>query len=88
MQHAIEARPAEPVPLEIRNAPTRLMKDVGYGEGYVYAPDTEEGIGGLDCLPEGLRGTRFYHPTGAGFESELQERLRALFELRRSLDRD
>ena len=82
---AIENRPAEPVPLEIRNAPTRLMKDVGYGENYVYAPATEEGLGGLECLPEGLRGSRFYEPRGEGFEEELKERLGRIEELRRKL---
>jgi len=63
------------VPKVIRNAPTRLMKGVGYGQGYVYAPDTEEGVGGLDCLPESLAGTRFYEPKGEGFEGELKARL-------------
>jgi putative ATPase len=64
-----------PVPLEIRNAPTRLMGDLGYGRGYVYAPDTDEGVGGLECLPNALRGTRFYEPKGEGFETELRARL-------------
>jgi len=74
-RRTVEERPADPVPLVIRNAPTRLMKQVGYGAGYVYAPDTEEGVGGLDCLPESLQGTRFYEPKGEGFEKELKERL-------------
>jgi putative ATPase len=74
-RRTVEERPADPVPLVIRNAPTRLMKQVGYGAGYVYAPDTEEGVGGLDCLPESLQGTRFYEPKGEGFEAELKERL-------------
>jgi putative ATPase len=75
VRKAIEESPAEPVPLEIRNAPTRLMGDLGYGRGYVYAPDTDEGVGGLECLPNALRGTRFYEPKGEGFESELRARL-------------
>ncbi len=74
-RRTVEERPADPVPLAIRNAPTRLMKQVGYGAGYVYAPDTEEGVGGLDCLPESLQGTRFYEPKGEGFEADLKERL-------------
>jgi len=74
-RRTVEERPADPVPLVIRNAPTSLMKQVGYGAGYVYAPDTEEGVGGLDCLPESLQGTRFYEPKGEGFEAELKERL-------------
>ena len=59
-RRTVEERPADPVPLAIRNAPTRLMKNAGYGAGYVYAPHTEEGVGGLDCLPDSLQGTRFY----------------------------
>ncbi|HEX9942877.1 MAG TPA: replication-associated recombination protein A [Thermoanaerobaculia bacterium] len=74
-RRTVEERPADPVPMAIRNAPTRLMKDVGYGAGYVYAPHTEEGVGGIDCLPESLQGTRFYDPKGEGFEVELRERL-------------
>jgi putative ATPase len=85
VKDAIENRPAEPVPMEIRNAPTSLMKNVGYGRNYVYAPATNEGLGGLECLPEGLRGTRFYEPRGEGFEAELAERLGRIEELRRKL---
>jgi putative ATPase len=54
-RRAIAERPAEPVPLAIRNAPTRLMKGLGYGRDYVYAPETAEGVGGLECLPESVR---------------------------------
>ena len=68
--------------MAIRNAPTRLMSGLGYGRGYVYAPDTDEGVGGLDCLPEALQGTRFYQPEGAGFEAELKARLERFGRLR------
>jgi putative ATPase len=78
----VEERPADPVPPVIRNAPTRLMRNLGYGRGYVYAPDTEEGVGGLDCLPEALAGTRFYAPKGEGFEAELRARLERFAGLR------
>jgi putative ATPase len=81
-RRTVEERPADPVPMSIRNAPTRLMDDLGYGAGYVYAPDTEEGVGGLDCLPETLRGTTFYHPSAHGFEAELADRLARFDELR------
>lgn len=64
--------------------PTALMKDLGYGAGYVYAHDTAEGLGGLDCLPEGLRDLRLYEPSDRGFEAEIQERLRELEKLRRA----
>ncbi len=80
----IEKRPADPVPKVIRNRPTRLMKDEGYGRGYVYAHDTDEGVGGLDCLPEALGGTRFYEPRGEGFERELVLRLEKFSRLRAS----
>ena len=74
-RRTVEERPADPVPMAIRNAPTRLMKETGYGAGYVYAHDTEEGVGGIECLPESLRGTRFYRPVERGFEREMVKRL-------------
>ncbi|HVF62095.1 MAG TPA: replication-associated recombination protein A [Thermoanaerobaculia bacterium] len=81
-RRTVEERPANPVPMSIRNAPTRLMKGLGYGAGYVYAHDTDEGVGGLDCLPDSLQGTRFYQPTNRGFEAELGKRLAAFQALR------
>ncbi len=81
-RRTVEERPADPVPPALRNAPTRLMKQIGYGAGYVYAPDTEEGVGGLDCLPESLQGTRFYEPKGEGFEAKLKVRLEGWREAR------
>jgi putative ATPase len=81
-RRTVEERPADPVPLAIRNAPTGLMKELGYGAGYVYAPHTEEGVGGLDCLPESLQGTRFYEPKGEGAEAELRARLERFRTLR------
>ena len=81
-RRTVEERPADPVPMSIRNAPTRLMKGLGYGAGYVYAHDTDEGVGGLDCLPDSLQGTRFYQPTERGFEAELGKRLAAFQALR------
>ena len=82
--------PAEPVPLHIRNAPTRLMKDVGYGSGYVYAHDTKAGIAAMDCLPESLSGHRFYRPGKRGFEAELNDRMDriAAWHERRAAARD
>ena len=81
-RRTVEERPADPVPMQIRNAPTRLMKDTGYGEGYVYAHGVEEGVGGIDCLPEALEGERFYRPTDRGFEAELGKRLERFRHLR------
>jgi putative ATPase len=80
----VEERPADPVPMAIRNAPTPLMKGLGYGAGYVYAHATEEGVGGVDCLPDSLAGTRFYEPRGRGFEEALKTRLERYRALRDS----
>ena len=66
---------ALPVPLHIRNAPTRLMKDLDYGKGYRYAHDFQEGIRSQEHLPEALRGTRFYRPTERGYEKMIGERM-------------
>jgi putative ATPase len=73
---ALETR-AEPVPLWIRNAPTSLMKDLGYGRGYRYAHDEAEGVAGMDCLPEGIAGRRYYRPTDRGREADAAARLEA-----------
>ncbi len=69
---------AEPVPMHIRNAPTSLMKGLGYGKGYVYAHDTEDKIAAMDCLPESLQGKEYYHPTDQGYEPRFKERYRSL----------
>ncbi|MDD5921894.1 MAG: replication-associated recombination protein A, partial [Eubacteriales bacterium] len=66
---------SEPVPLNIRNAPTKLMKDLHYGEGYQYAHDYEGHITAMECLPESLRGKRYYHPSEQGVEAKYKERL-------------
>lgn len=68
--------PAAPVPLHIRNAPTGLMKDLGYGAGYRYDPDEADGVAQQEYLPEQLRGERFYDPGRMGFEKTIAERLR------------
>ena len=69
---------AEPVPLQIRNAPTKLMKDLDYGKGYIYAHDTEDKIADMECLPENLRGREYYHPGSQGFEPRFKERYEAI----------
>jgi len=71
----VEAAPAEPVPLHIRNAPTGLMKDLGYGEGYQYAHDAPDARVHQEHLPESLRGRQYYRPVDRGLESELARRL-------------
>ena len=77
----------EPVPLAIRNAPTALMKGLGYGEGYRYAHDFDAGTADLDCLPDSLRGRRYYEPRPVGHEKALAERLQSLREARERLAR-
>jgi len=64
-----------PVPVHLRNAPTRLMKDLGYGKGYRYAHDAEDGVTGQELLPEELKGSSFYAPRDVGFEREMKKRL-------------
>jgi putative ATPase len=64
---------AEPVPLHLRNAPTRLMKDLEYGKGYKYAHDEPEGIAEMECLPPGQRGRVFYEPTNRGREAAVHK---------------
>ena len=80
MQAASDANKslAEPVPLQIRNAPTKLMKELDYGKGYIYAHDTEDKIADMECLPDSLRGTEYYHPGEQGFEPRFKERYEAI----------
>ena len=66
---------AEPVPLQLRNAPTKLMKDLNYGAGYQYAHNTQDKITSLRCLPDSLLGRKYYEPTGQGTEAKVRERM-------------
>ena len=70
-----ESTVAEPVPLVIRNAPTRLMQQLEYGKGYQYAHDTEEKLTAMQCLPDSLKGREYYHPTVQGEEAAFAQRL-------------
>jgi len=69
-----------PVPMHLRNAPTRLMKGLGYGKGYIYAHDTDDGIGQMSCLPDSLKGTDYFQPGARGFETELAARMEQIRE--------
>ena len=80
--------PSAPVPLHIRNAPTDLMKGLGYGAGYKYDPAERDGIADQEYLPEALRGERYYLPGEFGFEKTIAERLEWWAERRRQADMD
>ncbi len=81
-QADIESTRQEPVPLHLRNAPTRLMKELDYGKGYQYAHDVEGKVADMDCLPESLTGRRYYHPTQEGREKLLAQRLEEIRRIR------
>src|SRR5205814_7001378 len=75
VQQDVERTAAESVPLHLRNAPTGLMKNLGYGKGYEYAHDLESKVANMQCLPDNLKGRHYYQPTDEGVESRLRERL-------------
>jgi putative ATPase len=76
---------AEPVPLHLRNAPTKLMKDLEYGKAYEYAHDERDAVTGMDCLPASLEGKKYYEPTERGFEREIKRRLDAWAARKRAI---
>jgi len=84
---AARESPGEPVPLHIRNAPTALMKELGYGQGYQYAHDAPEAYTPQEYLPERLRGSMFYEPGPFGFERDIARRLAWWSELKDKLER-
>ena len=79
---------AEPVPLQLRNAPTKLMRDLDYGKGYQYAHDTEEKITSMECLPPSLIGRKYYQPTDQGIEKRFKERLKDIQDLKLKLSQN
>ena len=79
----VEKTAAEPVPLHIRNAPTKLMKQVGYGKGYQYAHDLDAKVADMECMPDNLRGREYYHPTNEGREKLLAQRLEEIRRMRK-----
>jgi putative ATPase len=76
--------PTEPVPLHLRNAPTKLMKDLDYGRGYQYAHDAPDAVTAMTSLPESLASRRYYQPTERGFEKEIKRRLDGWAEIKRA----
>ena len=71
----VEQTAQDPVPLHLRNAPTGLMKNLGYGKGYQYAHDLDEKVADMECLPDNLKGRRYYHPTEEGIEKRIKAHL-------------
>ena len=82
VQRDIEQTAAEPVPLHLRNAPTSLMKGLGYGKDYQYAHDVEGKVANMPCLPENLRDRTYYHPTSEGIEKRIRDRMEETKRLR------
>jgi putative ATPase len=82
VQQEIEHTRQEPVPLHLRNAPTRLMKELDYGKGYLYAHDEEGRVADMDCLPDSLRGHSYYQPTQEGREKLLAQRMEEIRRIR------
>ena len=75
---------AEPVPLVIRNAPTKLMRELNYGKGYQYAHDSEEKLTNMQCLPDSLLGKEYYHPTEQGLEAKYKAKLEKIKEWKKT----
>jgi putative ATPase len=88
VQQDVERTTAEPVPLHLRNAPTQLMKNVGYGHGYQYAHELESKVADLQCLPDNLRDRRYYLPTNEGVERRIRERLEEIKGIRQGFFQD
>jgi putative ATPase len=82
VQQDVERTAAEPVPLHLRNAPTGLMRGLGYGRGYQYAHDLDSKVADMPCLPDNLRDRVYYHPTDEGMEKRIRERLEHIRQLR------
>jgi putative ATPase len=82
VQGEIEHTRQEPVPLHLRNAPTRLMKELGYAKGYRYAHHEEDKVADMDCLPDSLRGRSYYQPTQEGREKQLAARMEEIRRIR------
>jgi len=83
----VEKTAAEPVPLHIRNAVTKLMKQVGYGKGYQYAHDLDEKVADMECMPDNLRGREYYHPRAEGREKLLAQRMEEIKQRKEELRR-
>jgi|HubBroStandDraft_5_1064220.scaffolds.fasta_scaffold03951_7 putative ATPase len=83
VQEDVERTAQDPVPLQLRNTPTKLMKGLGYGEGYQYAHDLEEKVADMQCLPDNLKNRVYYHPTDEGIEKRIKARLEEIKQAKR-----
>ena len=88
VQHDVEATAAEPVPLHLRNAPTALMKGLGYGKGYQYAHDLDTKVADMQSLPDNLKNRTYYHPTSEGIEKRIRERMEEIRRKREEAKRE
>jgi len=84
VKREVEETRQEPVPLHLRNAPTKLMKELDYGKGYLYAHNEEGRVAEMDCLPDSLKGRRYYHPTQEGREKQLAQRMEEIRRIRQA----
>jgi putative ATPase len=82
VQQDVEQTAADSVPLHLRNAPTGLMKGLGYGQGYQYAHDLDAKVADMQCLPDNLRDRVYYRPTNEGVEKRIRERMEEIRKLR------
>ena len=87
VQEDVKTTRNDPVPLHLRNAPTKLMKELGYSKGYRYAHDEKDRVARMDCLPQNLAGRRYYHPSEQGFEQRVRERLAQIEKLKSAKDK-
>jgi putative ATPase len=86
VQQDVERTAAEPVPLHLRNAPTGLMKQIGYGQGYQYAHDLENKVADMQCLPDNLKDRQYYQPTSEGVEKRIRERQEEIRRKRKAVN--
>ena len=82
VQQDVESTSADPVPLHLRNAPTGLMKGLGYGKGYEYAHNLKDKVADMQCLPDSLKDRVYYHPTNEGVEKRIRERLEEIRKIK------
>ena len=85
VQRDVEETASDQVPLHLRNAPTKLMKGLGYGRDYQYAHDLDQKVADMQCLPDNLKNRTYYHPTGEGVEKRIRDRMQELAKLRAGL---